>query len=104
MLALMRLEFDDGREALTEALHLYERLGLSDASPLSPSNLSRLTELLAASTEELERAVNPEILTVTVEGVTYPLRPLLTAIRELHAELSRDLARSRPGAGEPAAP
>lgn len=87
-----------------EADHLYERLGLSDASPLSPSNLSRLTELLAASTEELERTVNPEILTVTVEGVTYPLRPLLTAIRDLHAELSRDLARAQPEAGEPAAP
>lgn len=82
-----------------EADHLSQRLGLSDASAVSPANLSRLTELLAASTEELQRAVNPELLTVTVQGVTYPLRPILTALRDLHEELSADLARPRAADG-----
>lgn len=75
-----------------EADHLIRSLGLNDASALSPANMSRLTELLAASTEELRVAVNPELLTVTAQGVTYPLRPILTAMRELHAELVEDLA------------
>ncbi|HEV2733860.1 MAG TPA: hypothetical protein VGV85_03440 [Longimicrobiaceae bacterium] len=75
-----------------EADHLCRSLGLSDASALSPANMSRLTELLAASTQELRVAVNPELMTVTVQGVMYPLRPILTAMRELHAELVEDLA------------
>jgi hypothetical protein len=85
-----------------EADHLYQRLGLSDASAISPANLSRLTEMLAASTEELRQAVNPELLTVTVQGVTYPLRPILTALRSLHEELAADLA-GRGAAGDAAA-
>jgi len=80
-----------------EADHLYRRLALSDTSPLSPANLSRLTELLAASTEELDLAVNPELLTVTVQGVMYPLRPILTALRELHQELVEDLSATNAG-------
>ncbi len=75
-----------------EADHLLRSLGLHDASALSPANMSRLTELLAASTAELRAAVNPELLTVTVQGVMYPLRPILTGLRELHAELVEDLA------------
>jgi hypothetical protein len=54
--------------------------------------MSRLTELLAASTQELRVAVNPELMTVTVQGVMYPLRPIVTALRELHADLVEDLA------------
>jgi hypothetical protein len=75
-----------------EADHLCRSLGLSDASALSPANMSRLTELLAASTQELRVAVNPELMTVTVQGVMYPLRPIVTALRELHTELVEDLA------------
>ena len=75
-----------------EADHLCRSLGLSDASALSPANMSRLTELLAASTQELRVAVNPELMTVTVQGVMYPLRPIVAALRELHAELVEDLA------------
>jgi hypothetical protein len=75
-----------------EADHLYRRLGLSDASALSPANLSKLTEMLAASTQELRAAVNPELMTVTVQGVMYPLRPILAGMRELHADLVEDLA------------
>lgn len=74
-----------------EAEHLLQRLGLFESSPISPANLSRLTDLLAASNEELERSVNAELLTVTVQGITYPLRPILTALRELHEELTADL-------------
>jgi hypothetical protein len=75
-----------------EADHLCRSLGLSDASALSPANMSRLTELLAASTQELRGAVNPELMTVTVQGVMYPLRPIVASLRELHAELVEDLA------------
>jgi hypothetical protein len=75
-----------------EADHLCRSLGLSDASALSPANMSRLTELLAASTQELRVAVNPELMTVTVQGVMYPLRPIVAGLRELHAELVEDLA------------
>jgi hypothetical protein len=83
-----------------EADHLYRMLGLSDASPLSPANLSRLTEMLSASTEDLEAAVNPELMTITVQGVMYPLRPILTGLRELHADLVESLAEPAPeGAG-----
>lgn len=82
-----------------EADHLYRLLGLSDASALSPANLSRLTELLSASTEELRHAVHAEMLTVTVQGVIYPLRPVLAGLRELHADLVEDLAASAEEAG-----
>lgn len=75
-----------------EADHLCRSLGLSDASALSPANMSRLTELLAASTQELRVAVNPELMTVTVQGVMYPLRPIVAGLRELHADLVEDLA------------
>ncbi|HEU0078161.1 MAG TPA: hypothetical protein VFQ76_10960 [Longimicrobiaceae bacterium] len=75
-----------------EADYLCRMLGLSDASPLSPANMSRLTEMLSSSTEELRAAINPELMTVTVQGVMYPLRPVVTALRELHAELVEDLA------------
>ncbi|HEX2187950.1 MAG TPA: hypothetical protein VHG51_03580 [Longimicrobiaceae bacterium] len=74
-----------------EAEYLLERLGLSENSPISPANLSRLTDLLPASNEELDQAVNSELLTVTVQGVTYPLRPILAALRELHEGLTAEL-------------
>jgi hypothetical protein len=75
-----------------EADYLVRTLGLSDASPLSPANMSRLTEMLSSSTAELRAAVNAELMTATVQGVMYPLRPIVTALRELHTELVEDLA------------
>lgn len=81
-----------------EAEHLLQRLGLVDTSPIAPASLSRLIDLLPATDEELRQAIDPDLLTVTVQGVTYPLRPILAALRELHADLSADLASPTPAA------
>ena len=71
-----------------QVLHLDDERARPPQAPLALS----LTELLSASTEELRQAVNSELMTVTVQGITYPLRPILAGLRELHSELAEDLA------------
>jgi hypothetical protein len=76
------------RYGLEEAEHLSRRLGLTDASPLAPSHLSGMIDLLTMSPEELEGAVDARSLTVTLSGVTHPLSPILFALRELESRLA----------------
>jgi hypothetical protein len=70
-----------------ESEHLRARLGLTEASPLSPGRVSPLAELLTMDDEQLARAADGGTMTVVLQGTTYPLRPVIAAIRAVHAEV-----------------
>lgn len=78
-----------------EASFLREQLQLTDDSPLAPARVSPLGELLTLQDEELAGAVDGATMTVTVSGVISPLRPLISAVRPVHAYLVCTAAEAR---------
>lgn len=70
-----------------ESEHLRARLRLTDTSPLAPARVSPLAELLTMDDVQLAHAAEGEAMTVTLHGTTYPLRPVISAIRTVHADL-----------------
>lgn len=70
-----------------ESEHLRARLQLADGSPLAPARISPLAELLTMDDDQLAHAAEGEVMTVTLHGTTYPLRPVIAAIRSVHADL-----------------
>jgi hypothetical protein len=70
-----------------ESEHLRARLRLDAGSPLSPGRVSPLAELLTMDDGQLAQAAEGKVMTVTLQGTTYPLRPVIAALRGVHADL-----------------
>jgi hypothetical protein len=76
------------RYGAEEADQLRAALGLDDASPLSPGQISALVDLITIDDESLVRAFHFESLSIQAGGALRPLRPIVAALEQLSAGLA----------------
>lgn len=76
------------RYGAEEAEHLRSVLGLDDASPLSPGQISPLVDLITIDDESLVRAFHFDSLSIQAGGALRPVRPIVSALEQLATRLA----------------